>query len=174
MAQLELADKLILLALVDSATKEQINSQIFNSLAGKKCVYITVGKPYKSIETGLQKSVDTNNFLFIDMVTKMVDPDIKKSEKCIFLDSPQNLTDLGIVLMNATSNIKPKEGFIVFDSVSLLMLHNDPKSINKFFHLVTTKLRASNTYGFLLATKNEIDEKTLATLSEFCDDVLGR
>src|SRR3990167_446120 len=134
MADLQLEDKLILLVLVDPTTKEQINNQIIGSLAGKKCVYITVGKPYKSISANLEKnSINTSNFLFIDMVTKMVEPDIKKTDKCIYIDSPQNLTDLGILLSNATSSLKPKEGFVLFDSVTILMLHNDPKSINKFF-----------------------------------------
>jgi len=69
-------------------------------------VYVAVDKPYESLTNDLEnQNIETSDIFFLDAISK--DQGINKTnnpkdqQNVVFLESPQNLTDLSISLAEA-------------------------------------------------------------------------
>lgn len=62
-----------------------------------------------------------------------------KSDKVIGIESPECLTDLSISIMTACKS--NHFDFLFFDSVGGLLVHNDFRMVERFFHFICNKFR---------------------------------
>ncbi|MDI6798686.1 MAG: hypothetical protein QMD12_01660 [Candidatus Aenigmarchaeota archaeon] len=137
-------------------------------------IYITINKPYQNLIGLLKKNrVDTEKLFFIDCITKTVGGKPEIAENCLFIASPQNLTELGVALSQAMEAMKGKPNkFLLLDSLSTLLIYNNAGTVARFSHFLTTKIRLSKLKGVFIIVEKEMEEKLLITLSEFCDKVI--
>ena len=69
--------------------------------------------------------------------------------------------------------MKTKEDrFIFFDSLSTLLIYNQSKSVSKFAHFLTGKMREWKIKGVLISLQKNIDENLIAQVSQFCDRII--
>ena len=61
---------------------------------------------------------------------------------------------------------------LAVDSLSTLLIYNDPKSVSKFAHLLTEKMRRWNTSGSLLTVEMNAEKDVVSQLAPFCDKVV--
>jgi hypothetical protein len=60
-------------------------------------VYITVNQPYKVLSKVLEvNGIDINKMYFIDCITNAAGGGSEKSEHCLYMSSPSNLTELSL------------------------------------------------------------------------------
>jgi len=137
-------------------------------------IYITINKPYQNLIESLNESkIDTKKLFFIDCITKTVGGKPEITENCLFIASPQNLTELGVALTQAMEAMKGKPNkFLLLDSLSTLLVYNSAGTVAKFSHFLTTRIRLSKLKGVFIIVEKEMEEKLLLTLSEFCDKVI--
>ena len=136
--------------------------------------YITVNKPYKTMNKILKnEGIDTDNLKFIDCITKSAGGDINREDNnVIYLDSPQNLTGLGVAMGEAVRAISEDEKFLFMDSLSTLLLYHNAGTVAKFSHFLTGKMRVWGLRGVLMAVEKESDPEFIDQLSQFCDAVV--
>ena len=66
-----------------------------------------------------------------------------------YVNNPANLTDLGIAITEFLKRIPETKKCIMFDSVSMLLIHIPTATASKFLHFVVNKLKLSDIVGHL-------------------------
>tara|TARA_Y100000310_G_scaffold203351_1_gene203577 strand:- start:8195 stop:8746 length:552 start_codon:yes stop_codon:yes gene_type:complete len=155
---------------------EEANMHLLSFLINRKKSsggYVSVSKPYSSILNSLKnKEISTDNIQFIDCISKGLGGEICKGDKCVLVESPAHLTELGIALHDYFTSTGEKNRFVYIDSISSLLIHNNMDSILKFVHSVTGKMRVFGFNGIILSQHEESDQKLTSQLSQFCDKVI--
>ncbi|MAG08607.1 hypothetical protein CMO89_03980 [Candidatus Woesearchaeota archaeon] len=73
-------------------------------------VYVTLNKPFKTMQRLLkEKKIDTRMIIFIDAVSKGADGNIKKTKDCLFIGSPENLSDIAVAMDQAVMAIQSEK-----------------------------------------------------------------
>jgi archaellum biogenesis ATPase FlaH len=169
----DLPNNFIVMLVVGSDNYEQANMSILNMLVNQQSCsgsYVTVNRPYKSmIELMKSSGIDHNKLFFIDCITKKVE-EPKETKNCVFIDSPSNLTELGIALEEVFKQSKHK--FLFLDSLNILAVYNSPERVIKFAHFLTSKMRMHDLKGVMISLHEDTDKKLIAELSQFCDKMI--
>jgi len=132
-------------------------------------VYVTLNKPYETmISTFKENNIDTKMILFIDAITKIVGGNVKKKGNCLFIGSPEKLSDISIAMDQAVMSL-PQEKFVFFDSLSILLLYNNPRIVAKFIHFLSGKMRVWHVRGIIISLRKKEDKELIKELLQFCD-----
>ena len=116
-------DRYVALAVVESKKYQETNTELIKSFTQNKVpgVYVTLSKPYETLLGIFKKAgIDKRLIIFIDAVTKIAGG-IEKKDNCLFIGSPENLSDIGIAMDQAVEGIG-KDKFVFFDSLSVLII----------------------------------------------------
>jgi len=167
----------ITLLRTSSENYQKVNMAVMRSLMSDldlRGIYVTVNKPYGTITNVLEDhNIDTSNIFFIDAISEDLNEEApERTKNVIFVDSPQNLTDISIVLSEAIENIPTDEKFVFFDSMSVLTIYNDTNEVTKFAHYLTGKMRKWNVAGVIISVEDEMDHDIIFHLTQFCDNVI--
>ena len=174
---LVLKKKFIGLVVVSSSKYAATNIDLLKGFCNRMRmggVFITANRPYNTLANDLKsRHIDIENLFFIDTVTKGVAAVPDRAEKCLYINSPRNLTEISIALEQIIVEIPTKEKFLYLDSVSTLLSYNDQDTVIKFVHFLVTKMREIwKMYGILIVLEKETDERIISQLAQFCDKVV--
>ncbi|MBU1111660.1 MAG: ATPase domain-containing protein [archaeon] len=168
-------DEYVVIAKVGSKKYHETNLKIIEYLTKKEKtpgVYVTLNRPFKTVKKDLKaKGVDTNLIIFIDAITKTTG-ETKKTKECLFLGSPENLSDISFAMDQAVMALPKKKKFVFFDSLSTLLIYNKVPTVAKFIHFLASKMRTWKVKGIIISLKKESDKELIDELTQFCDDVL--
>jgi hypothetical protein len=118
-------------------------------------VYVTVTKPYNALINDYEFLQDNQNIKFIDCISRAAGIS-KISPNCIFIESPTMLEKLGLEIMNVFKEINDDtEKFLVLDSLSNLIIYNEPEIITEFFYHILNRTRTRNIHTISLAIEEE-------------------
>jgi len=133
-------------------------------------VYVTLNKPYEKIKKILGKGkVDTRLIIFIDAITKTAGGKIKKLKECLFIGTPDNLSDISLAMDQAITSLPGKDKFLFFDSLTTLLMYNDVKTVGRFIHFLSGKMRIWKITGIIVSLQKKGNEDLINELTQFCD-----
>jgi len=159
-----------------SESYDNANLRLLDFLVNKKKAsggYISISKPYSHTVNMLEEAgIKTENFHFIDCLTKSVGGDITEAKNCAWVQSPAHLTELSIAVHNFFTSSEEKNRFLYLDSISSLCIHNPVGSVLKFVHYLTGKIRVFGINGVMLSLHEDDDKRLISSLSQFCDRVI--
>lgn len=168
-----LPENFIVLTVVKSGDSEKANLAMLNYLVnnkGYKGSFVAVSRPYKTmVNIMADNSIDTNGIFFIDCISKDIGR-VTDAHNCIYIDSPQHLTDLGIAI-EQLFNMKHGE-FILIDSINTLFIYNDRERLAKFLHFLSNKIRVHELKGVMVSMQEGTDPILMSEISQFCDKVI--
>jgi archaellum biogenesis ATPase FlaH len=157
-----------------SETYQEVNVLALEELMrkNKRGVYITLSQEYSYLKNSFKdKGIDVSKLHFIDGIS-MKFGKYSKVDDCTFISGPQSLTDISLTITNLTNS--GKYDFIFLDSVSTLLMYNDPKSTTSFIQYLIGKMRGLNMELIIILLDDEKSSKDLKPLiSQFCDRVLN-
>ena len=134
---------------------------------------ITVNQPFKILtKIYTKEGIDTSNFYVIDTVTQYSGGVCEDNPRVKYINNPSNLTDLGIAISEILKQIPEKKKCIMFDSVSMLLIHIPSVTASKFFHFVVNKLKLSDVSGIFLCVEKGLDPVILSQMSSFVDKIV--
>lgn len=165
----------VVCVLVNTDSYATANLELLKLLSGDKGrrgVYITANRRYSDIVLTLEENkLDHESLFFIDMVSAMSGNDTGACKNCLFVDAPDDLTELGIALSNAVRD--PSENtFIILDSISSLVSYNTKERVIKFLHHLANRTRMWNAKCMLIYLEREADKHFLEQVAHFCDNVV--
>ena len=139
------------------------------------CINSIKKQSYKNKEIIVvsKEKIDLNKVIFIDAVTTTVGGKVEKTDDCLFIGSPKNLSDISIAMDQAIMAIPKKDKFLFFDSLSTLLLYNDVSVVAKFVHFLSGKMRIWEVKGIIISLRRAKDKELIQELKEFCDVVLN-
>ena len=135
-------------------------------------VYVTLNKPFRTVQDKFKKAgIDTRLLIFIDAVTK-TKAGVEKTNECLFIGSPQNLSDISIAMDQAVRALPSRKRFVFFDSLSTLLIYNSPKVVAKFIHFLSGRMRIWKVRGIIISLQKKKDKDLIEELMQFCDTSL--
>ncbi len=118
-------------------------------------VYVTVTKPYESLTRKFEYLSTDKNIKFIDCISRAAGIS-KEESNVIYIESPTMLEKLGLEIMNNFKEFDPNANkFLVLDSLSNLIIYNDPEIVTEFFYHLINKTRARDIHTISLAIEEE-------------------
>jgi hypothetical protein len=134
----------------------------------KNILYVTLNKSYKVLaESFEKKGIDTKKITFIDSVSGGVQK--PKDYKVYFVSSPKALTELSITI---NETMKQNIDIMVLDSLSTLLVYEDPLTVVKFVHSIVSKIRDVNKKCVMTSLSEDAGKSILKDLSMFVDKVI--
>ena len=161
----------IVLVTVNPKIYQKSNLEILNVLVNEQKtpgVYVTLNKPFDIMKRLLKQSkIDSRLIIFIDGITKV--PENKKVKNCLFIGSPEKLSDISLAMDQAVKALPTKEKFIFFDSINTLSVFNNPGTVARFVYYLASKIREWKIKGIIISVKKDSDESLINELVQFCD-----
>ena len=162
----------IILVVVSAKNYQSTNIEIIryfseNNMAG---VYVTLNKPYETIKNILDKEkIDFRPIIFIDAATKIGGGASKKEEHCLYIGSPERLSDISVALDQAIRSLDVESKFLFFDSLTTLLMYNQEGTVARFIHFLASKIRELKVKGVLISIRKDTDKVLIDELTQFCD-----
>lgn len=134
-------------------------------------IYVTFTIPSQSIMRALEAlEVDLSRIHFIDGISNVMISDAMKSEKTIFIESPTMLEYLMLKIEFILRKIVNKKHLILLDSINSLAIHNSPKILSEFLHIIANHLRTKGAYFFVLSMEEYETEEVKNMLNLVCEE----
>ncbi|MEK6974167.1 MAG: ATPase domain-containing protein [Nanoarchaeota archaeon] len=169
--QMNSLNEYVALALVSSKNYQETNLELIKILVNEQKtpgVYITLNKPYKTLKKIFeQKAINNSLIIFIDAITQ--EENLKKTKECLFIGSPEKLSDISIAMDQAVRAIPSEQKFVFFDSLSTLLIYHQPGTIAKFIHFLSTKMREWSVKGIIISLESDANKELINQLTQFCD-----
>lgn len=138
--------------------------------AFSKICYVSLNKPYDTLVPIFKKlGIETGKMIFVDCVTA----GFRKPAaglNVVSVSSPKALTEINITI-NKISDSKKFQG-LVFDSLSTLLVYEQPSTVIKFSHSVISKLRAAESHGVFMCLREDLKGELMKDLSMFVDRIV--
>ena len=150
-------------------------AKYFTQVLGLSGIYLTLNKPYEDLVEMLEdEGIDADKIYFIDCISKLTGRRTEGLGKnCIFVDSPQALAQITTALQKLLSIVKEGEQrFMVFDSISTLLVYYDKEPVGKFTHFMIGMIRKWKLRGVLLMVEEGDKRGATEMMSLFCDRVV--
>ncbi len=163
----------VALATVEASKYQKTNMGIIKQLVNNEKVpgvYVTLNKPFRIIKDILKKDdINSDMIIFIDAVTKTSGGEIKKTDNCLFIGSPENLSDISIAMDQAVRAVPSEEKFVFFDSLNTLLIYNKVATVARFIHFLAGKMRVWKVRGIIVSLQKEKNKELIDELMQFCD-----
>jgi len=149
-----------------------IDPKIHNAIkhflkSGIPGMFISLSRPYNAVVKHLKKEkISIDKMFVVDTVSDI--PEKKRESHVYYTGSPQELTDLGIIISQFLGSIK-KEKFIVIGALDVLLVYNDINTVSKFIISVTSKTSESAKAVFFISDEAR---ELLRTIYPFFDTVI--
>ncbi|HLC98481.1 MAG TPA: hypothetical protein VJC00_00555 [Candidatus Nanoarchaeia archaeon] len=166
----ELAGNKTVLLLMPSLEYNDVIVKIAEELSGKSVCYVTLNKTYDSLkELFNKKKVDMSNIVFVDAISKTIKKTPSQTDSCYFVSSPGALTELSLVI---SKFLKHNFEYVIFDSVTNLMIYEKRDSVIKFVSYIINKVEASQSRAVFYSLNIKEHESTINELSMFSSKVI--
>ncbi len=166
----------VLIVLAMPNIYQKVNLKILSFLVNEKgheCVYIALNRPHNKIVKTLEKNkISPSKFFFIDTIYETVYGQPPEAENVLFVSSPHGLTEMSISLNKAMNSLSGKKKFIFLDSISTLLVYNEPLSVTKFAHFLVGRTLASGMKGVFMSLQKESERATINQIAQFVDSVV--
>jgi KaiC/GvpD/RAD55 family RecA-like ATPase len=173
---LEITDENLLYLMLSLPERVQaMNIAVIKKMLENGCtpLIITVNQPYKILAKMYAKEgISPGQFYVIDAVTQYSGGTCTPDPRVKYVNNPANLTDLGIAITEFLKQIPETRKCIMFDSVSMLLIHIPTATASKFLHFVVNKLKLSDISGIFLCVDKGLDPVVLSQMSAFVDKIV--
>lgn len=132
-------------------------------------IYVSLNKPYDIVERSLKKEgIDPRVIIFIDGATHIKGKDNKRKDNCLFIGSPEKLSDISVAMDQAVKAM-PDEKFVFFDSINTLSIFNNKNTVARFIHYLTGKMREWKVKGIIMSLEDWSEKLILDELTQLSD-----
>jgi hypothetical protein len=154
---------------------QDMSLRVIKKIHESKCtpLIVTVNKPYKVLSKMYAKEgIAPDSYYVIDAVTQYSGGVCTPDPRVRYVTNPSNLTDLGIAITELLKQMPEGKKCIIFDSVSMLLIHIPSATASKFLHFVVNKLQLSEISGIFLCVDKGLDPLVLSQMTAFVDNIV--
>jgi hypothetical protein len=129
--------------------------------------FLTISNTFHSIAQNYKEILDHPNIRFIDCISRYAGLSYRDPTKCIYIESPTFLEKTMLRTMSSFEGTsKEVDKYVIIDSVSALMIHNDFEIVRKFISLLMNRTRAENIHIVSILIEEEVDSNRLIQLND--------
>lgn len=128
--------------------------------------FVAVSKAFDYMEKTFKEVNEFSNIKFIDCVSRAAGISTHHNN-CTYIESPVMLEKLILEILNNFKGIKHEvDKYVVIDSLSALMIYNDPEIIREFIALLMNRSRSENIHVISILVEEEMDSNRLIQLND--------
>ncbi|MGB8309248.1 MAG: hypothetical protein WCE65_05365 [Methanoregula sp.] len=153
-----------------------MNLMVIKKILAAECtpIVISLNQPSQVlVKSYAKEGITLDRFYVIDAVTHYSGGTCLPNAHIRYINHPSDLTGLGIAIAEFLRQIPSPRKCIVFDSVSMLLIHIPSATASKFLHFVVNKLKISEVSGVFLCVENGLDPAILFQMSAFVDKIVN-
>lgn len=151
---------------------KQVIFEFLNNKPNNYCVYVTITRPYNSIKSEFEDLLKNSNIKFIDCVSRIAGISKMEQQNCVFIESPTMLEKLGLEINNLFKEAdKDQSKYLILDSLSTLMIYNEPEIVTKFFYYIVNVTRVKDIHSVYLVIEEEEADKQIKKLINLTDKI---
>ncbi|MFH0861305.1 MAG: tetratricopeptide repeat protein [Candidatus Altiarchaeota archaeon] len=133
-------------------------------------VYLTFNKPYSSLKDAMgENGITADDLYFIDCISTMAGKTTDGGENVVFIENPASLEEISMHVDRMLSKVKSGRKFLMFDSLSSLLIYNESKPVEEMAHFIINKLRIDKISALILATSDDSNKPVVKTVLSSCD-----
>lgn len=141
------------------ATKKDLNT-----------IYISAAIPSQSIIDVLKiLEIDMSRIFFVDSVSHTMMSSSRKVENVLLVESSTMLENIMLKVEYLMKKGGEKGNVILLDSINALAIHNSPKILSEFVHILINNLRAKNAYVVIFSIEGFSSDEINNMMSFVCD-----
>jgi len=166
----ELESNRVVLVLVPSIEYNDVVHQVAKDLSKKNLGYITLNKTFESLKDDFKKAkANVDNILFVDAISKTIKSVPDQAKGVYYLSAPNSLTEISL---QVSSLIRHNFDYIVFDSLTNLLIYQGKAPVAKFLSVIINKIRDSGTKAVFYCLDVKEHEELIQDASMFVDKVI--
>ena len=144
------------------ATKKQLET-----------VYVTSTVPAQSILNALQVlEIPLDRIWFVDCISQIMMSSGEKHPHAVFVESPTMLENLMLKVEFLLRKTAERRHLVVLDSINSLSIHNNPKILSEFLHILVNNLRSRNA-TIVIFTMHEYETEEIQNMMNLvCDETM--
>lgn len=137
---------------------------------GINLCYISLNRPCSSLMSTFKKAgVNTDSIHFIDAITKTA-VNTEDTKQCSYVSSPGALTELSVKISKIVD--KKEYDYIIFDSLSTLLVYESDSTIAKFVHFLMAKVRVASCNAIFTCLNQDAESILIKDINMFADKVI--
>jgi hypothetical protein len=128
--------------------------------------FVTASDTYDHISKTFKEISEHPNIKFIDCISRAAGVSELQSN-CTYIESPTMLEIVSLEIMNNFRGVDDGvEKYVVVDSLSALMIYNDPEIIREFVSLLMSRTRSKNIHVATILVEEEVDSNRLIQMND--------
>jgi len=140
-------------------------------------IYVTSTIPSQSIIKALEVfEIALENIYFVDCISTIMMGAAEKHPQAIYVESPTMLENVMLKVEYLHRKTPERNDLVILDSINSLAIHNNPRILSEFLHILVNTLRARNAYTVIFSMAEYETEEITNILRLVCDsqvDVAG-
>ena len=133
-------------------------------------IIVSANRPYNNLINFYKKNdIDVSKMFILDCITN--NQLHNNGGNVVFIENVSALTD---ILLQIDQRIKINNGkkFLFIDSITTMLIHNDPNILSRFVHSVLTRMRIHSTGGLIISLEDKTNRFVKAEIAQLCDKVI--
>jgi hypothetical protein len=165
-------DSIVLLETsADTSLETSIASMKFLANKNDKGIVLSANRPYVNLMNLYEKNeIDINKMFILDLISKNQNGSAQ-ADNVLFLENISALTDISLSLNDCMKTINGKK-FVFIDSITTMLIHNQPYVFARFIHSILTKMRLNGVGGVLVSLDNKTNKDVRAEIAQLCDKII--
>jgi len=132
---------------------------------------ISANRPYSNLMTNYERNdIDTKKVFVLDLISKNQNADVK-AQNVMFMNNASSLTEISLSVNNYIKKVNGKT-FVFFDSITTMLIHNEPYVFARFIHSILTRMRVNGVGGLLISLTDQTNKEVRAEIAQLCDKVI--
>ena len=128
--------------------------------------YVTANDTFDHISKNYSELSDHRNIKFIDCISRAAGISGLQSN-CRYIESPTMLEIVGLEIMNSFVGVGDDvEKYVIIDSLSALIVYNDPELVREFVSLLMSRTRSQNIHIVTILIEEEVDSNKLIQMND--------
>lgn len=179
-AKINLANNPIILIRVNPSVYPLLRWKLLKHFKNLEVALISLNIPYYEIFSELkEKRVEVPKLFIIDGQSPGVAPSwlpsafsqgLPTAKRTTYTGAPGSLTGLSIMMTRLFA--RTKFDLVILDSLSTLLIYNEPRQTERFVHFLIEKLRSSSTPGIFIALEGGPYSTEVEEITQFFDSVI--
>ena len=135
-------------------------------------VILSASRPYANLlALYKKKNIDTKKIFVLDCVTKSQSAKQEKIDNVEYLEGVSTLSNISLSINQSIKRIKGNK-FIFIDSITTMLIYNNPGIFARFIHSMLTRMRINGINGLLISLEGETNKEIRAEIAQLCDKVI--
>ncbi len=140
-------------------------------------VYMSTLKGYPEMTKIFENNgVDVSKVYFVDVISKMYGLEPQSTPYCEFVSSPINIQSISNAIKNYLDKIKGKDRFVIFDSLTTILLYNSLPRIVQFTTAIAEHLKAEHVNAILVmmtTAKGSTNDRLINQIKPMIDEFIN-